>query len=133
MGQLASKRKIRAMLEGEFDESAPLIKRRKPNISKSENEYEQNISLLECPPTINLYNIYPSILRILTPFEQTLFRGLDRLQIIINYNFNNQLILLEASTHKTFHNPLCESYEKLEYLGDIKLGKSGFFLIYIRG
>ncbi|EFX63253.1 hypothetical protein DAPPUDRAFT_333337 [Daphnia pulex] len=70
--------------------------------------------------------MYHSILSYLTPFEQTLFKGLDQLEIIINYKFNNQLILLEASTHGTFHNPLCSSYEKLEYLGEIKLEQIDF-------
>lgn len=115
------KKEIVNMLEGEFDASAPLIKRLKPNIITLENENEQDFSLIECPP-IDLYQIYASILRNLTPFEQSLFKGLDQLEIIIKHKYNNQLILLEASTHRTFHNLLCSSYEKLEYLGDVKLG-----------
>jgi hypothetical protein len=119
------------MLEGEFDASIPLINRLKTNIIRLENENEQDFFLIECLP-IDLYSMYHSILSYLTPFEQTLFKRLDQLEIIINYKFNNQLILLEASTHGTFHNPLCSSYEKLEYLGDIKLGKSGSYKITVK-
>lgn len=78
MGQLASKRKIFDMLEGEFDASIPLINRLKTNIIRLENENEQDFFLIECLP-IDLYSMYHSILSYLTPFEQTLFKGLDQL------------------------------------------------------
>ncbi|MCD9642641.1 hypothetical protein HAX54_029529 [Datura stramonium] len=53
---------------------------------------------------------------------------------VVGYNFNNHNLLHQAFTHSSFHqeDKLCESYERLEYVGDsvlnLLIAKEHYFL-----
>lgn len=49
--------------------------------------------------------------------------NLEKLNEILNYNFENKELLIEALTHSSYsyENKLCRNYERLEFLGDAVL------------
>lgn len=54
----------------------------------------------------------------LTEFIRQNSNNLKKVQSILNYRFNNELLLVQALTHASAFNRHTESYERLEFLGD---------------
>lgn len=58
--------------------------------------------------------------------------NLDELEEILGYNFKNRTLLEEAFTHASFAPGNCDSYDRLEYVGDAVLNllfsKEHYFL-----
>lgn len=129
MGFLLSKRKMYDRSEGKYDSGAPLPKRLKSDYYCSDShELATNAAQYSA---LDLYGLYPPLLRNLSSIEKSRINGLSQMEAILHYNFNNKLILLEASIHNIYPNHLGASNKRLEHLRDIKLGKSTNYILTI--